>query len=66
MLCRLAVTVDFIGALIKPMLLHIGEVSALKEFRIIVDILPHRLLNFCTGKARFGPIFIMLNILLKV
>ena len=35
MLCRLAITIDFIGALIKPMLLHKGEVSALKEFRMI-------------------------------
>ena len=40
MLCRLAITIDFIGALIKSMLSHMGIVRALKEFGNVVDILP--------------------------
>ena len=40
MLCRLAITIDFIYALIKSMLSHMGIVRALKEFGNVVDILP--------------------------
>ena len=40
MLFRLAITIDFLGALIKSMLSHMGIVRELKEFRNVEDTLP--------------------------